>query len=139
MGQVGDGEDVRTMDDDGTGDTEKGGGEERGDPGKLQPDSPNREGDDCHPHQDTKEAAGGKAGSEDHCNCRHLDFLIGSYPRMGKDALIQRIDKLEDTTSRISEDQAIFDNDLKTMRYIERTTGPSLRECWYSTKGWWTP
>ena len=45
-----------------------------------------------------------------------MDFLIGSYPRVGKDALIQKIDKLDDTTSRILEDQGIFDNDLKTIR-----------------------
>ena len=45
-----------------------------------------------------------------------MDFLIGSLPRAGKDALFQKIDKLDDTTSRILEDQAIFDNDLKTIR-----------------------
>ena len=33
-----------------------------------------------------------------------------------KDALIQNVDKLDDTTSRILEDQAIFDNYLKTIR-----------------------
>ena len=52
---------------------------------------------------------------EDHCHCRHLDFLIGSYPRLEEDALIQKIYKLDDTTSQILEDQAIFDNDLKTI------------------------
>ena len=35
---------------------------------------------------------------------------------MGKDALDQKIDTLDDTTSRILEDQATFDNDLKTIR-----------------------
>ena len=100
--QTGDGEEVGTMDGDGTGDTVMGGGEERGAPGKLPRD---REGDDRHPHEHTKKAA-----------CHHVDFLIGSYPRVGKDALIQKIDKLDDTTSRILEDQAIFDNDLKTIR-----------------------
>ena len=35
---------------------------------------------------------------------------------MCKDALIQKIDKLDFTTSRILEDHAIFDNDLKTIR-----------------------
>ena len=41
---------------------------------------------------------------------------MGSYPRVGKDALIQKLNKLDDTTSRILGDQAIFDNDLKTIR-----------------------
>ena len=35
---------------------------------------------------------------------------------MGQDVLIQNIDKLNDTTSTILEDQAIFDHDLKTIR-----------------------
>ena len=41
---------------------------------------------------------------------------MSSCPRAGKDALIQGIDKLEDITSGIFEDQAIFNNDLKTVR-----------------------
>ena len=40
---------------------------------------------------------------------RHLSWL-------GKDALIQKVNKLDETTSRILEDQAIFNNDLKTIR-----------------------
>ena len=44
-----------------------------------------------------------------------MDFLIGRYPWPGKDAIIQRIDKLDDTTGRILEDQAIFDNTLKSI------------------------
>ena len=75
-----------------------------------------RVGDDPHPQEDIKEAACGQAGSGDHLHCHHVDFLIGSYPRLGKDALIPKIDKLDDTTSRILEDQAIFDNDLRTIR-----------------------
>ena len=90
-----------------------GGGEERGAPGKLQRD---RVGDDRHSHEDIKKAARGQAGSGDHCHCHYVDFLIRSYPRVGNFALIQKIDKLDDTTSRILEDQAIFDNDLKTIR-----------------------
>ena len=110
---TGDGEEVAKMDGDATGDTVMGGGEERGAPGKLPRD---RAGDDRHPHEDIKKAACGQYGSGDHCHCHHVDFLIGSYPRVGKDALIQKIDKLDNTTSRILEDQAIFDNDLKTIR-----------------------
>ena len=109
---TGDGEEGR-MDGDGTGDTVMGGGKERGALGKLPQD---READDHHPHKDIKKAACGQAGSGDHCHCHHVDFLIGSYPQVGKDALIQKIDKSDDTTSRILEDQAIFDNDLKTIR-----------------------
>ena len=112
MWATGDGEEV-WMDGDGTGDTFSGGGEERGAPWKLPRD---REGDDRHPHEDIKKALCGQVGSGDHCHCHHVDVLIGSYPRAGKDALIQKIDKLDDTTSTILEAQAIFDNDLKTIR-----------------------
>ena len=108
-----DGEEVGRMDGDATGDTGKGGGEERATPLKLPLYC---EGDDRHPHDDTKKKACRKAGSGDHCHCHHVNFLIGCYPRVGKDALIQRPDKLDDTTSRMLEDQAIFDCDLKTIR-----------------------
>ena len=100
------------MDRDGTGNTVMGEGKERGAPGKLPRD---RVGDDRHPHEDIKKAACGQAGSADHCHCHHVEFLIGIYPRVGKDALNQKINKLDDTTSRILGDQAIFDNDLKTI------------------------
>ena len=109
---TGDGEEVGRMDGDGTRSTVMCGDQERGAPGKLQRD---REGDDRHPHEDTKKAACGQVGNGYHCHCHHVDFLIGSYPRLGKDALIQKIDELDDDTSRILEDQIIFDNDLKTI------------------------
>ena len=86
------------MDSDGTSDTVMGGGQERGAPGGPPRDGRNREGDGQHPHKDTKEVASGDEAREEHCNCLHLDFLIGSYPWLQKDAIIQRIDKLDDTT-----------------------------------------
>ena len=98
---TGDGEEVARMDGDATGDTVMAGGGERGAPGKLPRD---RAGDDCHPQEDIKKAACGQAGSGDHCHCHHVDFLIRIYLQVGKDALIQKIDKLDDTTSRIPED-----------------------------------
>ena len=76
------------MDGDGIGNTEMGGEEERGAPEKPPQESRDREEDDRHPHEDTKEAACRKTGSGDGSHCRHVDFLIGSYPRVGKDALI---------------------------------------------------
>ena len=88
---AGDTEEVR-MDTDGTGDTLMGGGEERGAPGKLPRD---REGNDRNPHEDIKKTACRQAGGGDHCHCHHVDFLIGSYPRLGNDAPIQKIDKLD--------------------------------------------
>ena len=103
-------------DGDGTGDSVMGGGEERGASGGPPQDGWHREEDGRHPHEDAKEVACGDGAREDHCHCRHVDFLFGRYPRPGKDASIQRIDKLDDTTGGILEDQAIFDNTLKSIR-----------------------
>ena len=100
----------------GTCDTVMGGGEERGAPGDPPRDSRDPEGYGCHPHEDAKEVACGDTAGGDHCHCWHVDFLIGSYPQAGKDALIRRIDKRDDTTSGILEEQAIFDKDLKRIR-----------------------
>ena len=111
------------MDGDATGDTVMGGGEERAAPGKLPRD---RAGDDRHPHEDIKKAACGQAGSGDHCHCHHVHFLIRRCPRVGKDAFVQKIDKLDDTTSSILEDQAIFDNDLNTIRSHREDYGAKL-------------
>ena len=44
-----------------------------------------------------------------------MGLLIGIPPRVGKDALIQRIDKFDDILSGIVADQAIFNNHLKTI------------------------
>ena len=104
------------MDGDGTGDTVMGGGEERGAPGGPPRDGQDRKGDGRHAHEDTEEVACGDGACEDHCHCRHMDYLIGSYPRVGKDAIIQRIDKFDDTTGGILEDQAISNNALKSIR-----------------------
>ena len=103
------------MDGDRTGDTVMGGGEKRGAPGGPPRDSRDRDRDGRHPHEDAKRVVCRDGAREDHCHCRHVDFLIRSYPRVGKDALIQRIDKLDETTSGILEDQAIFDNVLKSI------------------------
>ena len=89
---------------------------ERGAPGGQPRGGRDREEESRHPHENAKEVACGDGAREDHCHCRHVDFLIGSYPRVGKDAIIQRIDKLDDTTGGILEDQAIFDNTLKSIR-----------------------
>ena len=75
-----------------------------------------REEDGRHPDEDAKEVACGDGAREDHCHCRYVDFLIGSYFRVGKGAIIQRMDKFEDTTGGVLEDQANFDNTLKSIR-----------------------
>ena len=84
-----DDEEDRTMDGGGTGDTVMGGGEEREAPDDLPRDSKDPEGDGRRFHKDIKEEATWSGGP---CNCRYVDFIIGSYPKVGKGTIIQRID-----------------------------------------------
>ena len=129
------GAEAGSMDDDGTGDTVMGGREERGAPGGQPRDGRDREEDGWYPHEDAKEVACGDGAREDHCHCRHVDFLIGSCPRVGKDAIIQRIDKLDDTTVGILEDQAIFDNTLTSVRSHQEDYEPKLEKMLVQQQG----
>ena len=104
------------MDGEGMDETMMKGGEERGAPGDLPRDGRHQCGDGRHPHKDATEVVCGDKALEDNCHCRHVDFVIGTYPRVGKDVLIQGIDMLHDTTPGILEDQAFLDNDLKPIR-----------------------
>ena len=104
------------MDGEGTGSTVLGREEERRAPGDTPRDGRDQVGDGPHPHEEARELGCGDRPCEDCCHCRHVDFLIGSYARVYKDAPIQEIDKLDDTTGGIPEDQAIFDNDMKSIQ-----------------------
>ena len=92
-----------------------GGGEERVAPGGPPREGRDREKDGRHPHKNAEEDPCGDGAREDHCHYGHVDFVIESYPWVGKDAIIQRIDRLDGTTGQIPEDQAIFDNTLKSI------------------------
>ena len=104
------------MDGDGTGDTVMGRGEERGDQGGPPRNGREQEGDGRHPSEDAKEVGCGVGVREDHRHCGHVDFLIGSHSRMGKGAILQGSDNLENTSGGILEDQAIFHSALKSIR-----------------------
>ena len=58
----------------------------------------------------------GDGAREDHCHCGHADFLIGSCLRAGKNALIQKNDKLDDAIDGILEHQAIFNKHMKCIQ-----------------------
>ena len=107
--QVGDVGKDRRMDGDGTGDTVMGQGIKREAPPDLPRVSQDREGDGCLHREDSKEVVCGDTACADHCHCQQMDFISGIYPRIGKDALIQRIDTLDNTTSGIFDNQTILD------------------------------
>ena len=40
------------------------------------------------------------------CNCEHVSFLIGKYPKMGMNAIVQHLDRLENQKDGLDEDIA---------------------------------
>ena len=61
------------------------------------------------------------------CHCEHVSFLIGKYPKNGKDAIVQRLDRLTDqgyefneTAAGTLDDQAKLQKDIAGLR-VEQT------------------
>ena len=48
----------------------------------------------------------GSGGKHVECHCEHLSFLIGKYPKMGMDAIVQHLDRLENQRDGLEEDIA---------------------------------
>ena len=48
----------------------------------------------------------GSGGKHAECHCEHVSFLIGKYPKMGMDAIVHRLDSLENTKDGLEEDVA---------------------------------
>ena len=80
------------------------------------------------PVAEESEAPGtvGRAGSgEKHakCHCEHVSFLVGKYPKMGMDAIVHRLDSLdnakgglEEDIAGILDDQSAADRDMAELR-----------------------
>ena len=45
------------------------------------------------------------------CHCEHVSFLIGEYPKMGMDAIVQHLDRLDNAKDSLEEDVAGILND----------------------------
>ena len=45
-------------------------------------------------------------GKHVECHCEHVSFLIGKYPRMGMDAIVQHPDRLDNQRDGLEEDVA---------------------------------
>ena len=48
----------------------------------------------------------GSGGKHVECHCKHVSFLIGKYPRMGMDAIVQHLDHLDNAKDGLQEDVA---------------------------------
>ena len=48
----------------------------------------------------------GSGGKHVDCHCEHVSFLIGKYPKMGMDAIVQDLDRLDNAKDGLEEDVA---------------------------------
>ena len=48
----------------------------------------------------------GSGGKHVECHCEHVSFLIGKYPRMGLDTIVQHLDRLDNAKDGLEEDIA---------------------------------
>ena len=59
----------------------------------------------------------GSGGKHVQCHCEHVSFLIGKYPKMGMDAIVQHLDRLDNQKHDLEEDIAgILDDQLEAER-----------------------
>ena len=48
----------------------------------------------------------GSGGKHAECHCKHVSFLMGKYPKMGMDAIVHRLDRLDNAKDGLEEDVA---------------------------------
>ena len=59
----------------------------------------------------------GSGGRHVECHCEHVSFLIGKYPKMGMDAIVQHLDRLDNQKDGLEEDIAgILDDQSEAER-----------------------
>ena len=80
------------------------------------------------PMGDESEAPGtagcaGSGGQHAACHCEHVSFLMGKYPKMGMDAIVRHLDRLdnakdalEEDVAGILEDQSAAENHMEELR-----------------------
>ena len=93
----------------------------------------------------------GSGGKHVECHCEHVSFLIGKYPKMGMDAMVQDLDRLdnqmdglEEDIAGILDDQSEADRDMaelraEQVRYRGKLEWPcrSSSEWWTASSTWW--
>ena len=59
----------------------------------------------------------GSGGKHVECHCKHVSFLIGKYPKVGMDAIVQHLDRLDNQKDGLEEDIAgILDDQSEAER-----------------------
>ena len=74
----------------------------------------------------------GSDGKHVECHCEHVSFLIGKYPKMGMDAIVQHLDRLDSQKDVLEEDIAgILDDQLEAERDMAELRA---EQDWYREK-----
>ena len=61
----------------------------------------------------------GSGGGHVECHCEHVSFLIGKYPKMGMDTIVQHLDRLDNQKDGLEEDIAgVLDDQSEAERDI---------------------
>ena len=65
----------------------------------------------------------GSGGKHAACHCKHVSFLMGKYPKIGMDAIVHRLDRLdnaknglEEDVAGILDDQSAAEKDMEELR-----------------------
>ena len=62
----------------------------------------------------------GSGGKQAECHCEHMSFFMGKYPKMGMDAIVHRLDSLDNAKDGLEEDVAgILDDQLAAEKDME--------------------
>ena len=62
----------------------------------------------------------GSGGRHAECHCEHVSFLMGKYPKMGIDAIVHRLERLDNAKDGLEEDVAgILDDQLAAEKDTE--------------------
>ena len=87
----------------------------------------------------------GSGGKHVECHCEHVSFLIGKYPKMGMDAIVQHLDRLDNQTdglegdiAGIPDDQSEAERDMAELRAEQDRSRRSWRWPCRSSSEWWT-
>ena len=70
----------------------------------------------------------GSGGKHVECRCEHVFFLIGKYPKMGMDAIVQHLDRLDNAKDGLVEDVAgILDDQSAAERDMAELRAEQVR------------
>ena len=99
-------------------------------------DTHNGEAEETRDPRATSCANSGVRHSE--CHCEHVSFLIGKYPKIGKDVILERLDRptdqwyeCDETAAGILDDQTKLEKDVAVLRVEEAQYHENVRPAFH--------